>query len=142
MEPMTGTGTPEDGTVCGDASWIRSREGTTTLLTVVGDVDFASAGAFAAALASGAAAGRDVTVDMAGVAFVDSAGVDAINLVRRLFEILGLASIVRAPSRSVRRLLDLHQLDGLIERPDATVTQIFDPVGADSRGWGTRVTFG
>jgi anti-anti-sigma factor len=134
--------TPAGVTVYEDSSWVLSREGARAILTMVGDLDFACAYAFAAAVATIAADGDDLVIDMAGVAFIDTAAVDAIAMVRRLFEILGLTLVVRAPSRPVRRLLDLSELDGLIEQPKATVAEMFGPTGPDIRGRGTRVKFG
>jgi len=84
----------------------------------VGDLDSACAGKFAAALAAVAADGTDVVLNMAGVAFMDFAGSDAIDRVRRFFEILGLAMVVRSPSPPVRRLLRLPRFDGSIEHTE------------------------
>ena len=61
------------------------------------------------------------------VAFIDTAGLNAILLAHRLFEILGLALVVRAPSHPVRRLLGVSRLDGLIEQPKTAVAQMFGP---------------
>jgi anti-sigma B factor antagonist len=130
------------GEACEHAPFVSSREGDATLVTVVGDVDFVCAGAFAAALAAVADEGFAAIVDMSGVVFIDTAAVDAIDRVRRLFEILGLAFVIRAPSRPVRRLLGLSHLDRLIEQPEATVSQMFGPTRPAPAGFGTRVGFG
>jgi len=139
---VTVTTTPLGVTASDCASWVSSREGAQTLLTVAGDLDFACAGAFAAALATFAADGADLVLDMAGVAFIDTAAVDAIDRVQRLFAILGLEFVVRTPSRPVRRLLGLSHLDGLIEEPEATVSEMFGPTRPAQAGFGTRVIFG
>jgi anti-anti-sigma factor len=136
------TATPASVTGFEYASWVSSREGARTLLTVAGDVDFACAGAFAAALAVVAHAASDVVIDMSGVAFIDTAGLNAMVLAHRLFEILGLALVVRAPSHPVRRLLGVSRLDGLIEQPKTAVAQMFGPTRPAQQGLATRVMFG
>jgi len=97
------------------ASWVRSEEDGGPLLTVVGEIDFACAGPFAAALVGLAAENSDVAVDMSGVAFIDAAALDAVQQAHRFYETLGLGLVVRAPSRPVRRLLGLTNLTHLIE---------------------------
>jgi anti-anti-sigma factor len=91
----------------GNASWVSSRERGNTVVTVEGELDSASAGAIASALALAGATAAQVTVDLYGVDFIDVAGVDAFQRVHRLFEILGLSLSLRAPSSSVRRMLRL-----------------------------------
>jgi anti-anti-sigma factor len=153
-ERDAGSGCIGDGDCCGDAcgrdrlrvrlvgEFAGGREGARTLFTVVGDLDFACAGAFAAALAAIAANGADPVLDMAGVAFIDSAALDAMDRVQRLFAILGLTLTVRSSSRPVRRLLGLCQLDGLIEQPEATVSEMFGPTRPGQSGLGTPAMFG
>ena len=135
-------GTPSSVTVYECASWVRSREGDQTIVTVVGDLDFACAGALAGTLAGIAGEGSDVIVDMAGVTFIDTAALDAMDRVQRLFEILTLALVMRAPSRPVLRLLGLSCLNFSIEQPEATVSQMFGPTRPGQRGLETRVGFG
>jgi len=96
------------------ASWTLLGEEGGTLMTVDGDLDLASAGAFVAALAGVSAGGTDAVVDMAGVEFVDSSTVRALVGAQRLFERLGLRLTVRAPSRPVRRMLALCRLEEVI----------------------------
>jgi len=120
-------------TVCEHVSWQRSHEGARAVVTIVGDLDFACAGAFAAALAAVAADGTDVVLDMRGVAFIDTAAVDAFDRARRLFELMGLRVTVRAPSRPVRRLLGLCRLDGLIESAEGSAVPMFVPNRPDGR---------
>ena len=117
---MTVTASPAGMTAWDHASLVRSEQGTRTMLTVVGDLDYACAGRFATAVATVAADGTDVVLDMAGVAFMDSAGLDAIDRVRRFFEILGLALVVLSPPLPIHRSLGLGHLDGLIEQAEAT----------------------
>jgi anti-anti-sigma factor len=103
--------------VCGCASWVRSREVAATVVTAAGDLDFTCAAAFAAALTAIAGEGSDVIIDMAGVAFMDSTVLDTVVRAERLYEALGLVLVLRAPSRSVRRLVALCRLEDLVEQP-------------------------
>jgi len=98
----------------GNASWVRSRERHQTVVTVEGELDSASAGAVAAALAAVGADGCDVVIDMARIDFIDLSGLDAMIRAQRLFEILGLSLTVRAPSRPVRHMLGVYQREDLI----------------------------
>ena len=102
---------PAGVALSGNASWVRSREGART---VDGELDSASAGAVAAALAAVGADGCDVVVDMTRVDFIDLSGLDALIRAHRLFEILGLSLTVRAPSRPVRHMLGVYQREDLI----------------------------
>ncbi len=129
-------------TVCEYVSWLRSEEGARSVVTVVGDLDFACAAAFAATLAAIAAEGADVVVDMAGVAFIDTSALDAIDRARRLFELMGLRVTVRAPSRPVRRLLGLCRLDGLIEIVEGAAVPMFGPTRPHASPLGTSPMFG
>jgi len=95
-------------------SWVVSREGDGTVVTVEGELDLGSAAVFAAALAAVGAGSSDAIVDMARVEAIDATAVGALVCVHRLFEILGLALTVRAPSRPVRRVLGVCQLENLI----------------------------
>jgi anti-anti-sigma factor len=96
------------------ASWVVRREDGGTVMTVDGDLDLASSGAFVAALAAVGAGGTDAVIDMAGVGFMDSSTLRALVGAHRLFERLGLRLTVRAPSRPVRRMLALCRLEEVI----------------------------
>jgi len=91
-----------------------SRSRGNTVVALEGELDFESAGPVAAALIAVADEGCDVTVDMAGVEFIDCSGLSALLRAHRSFESLGRSLTVRAPSRPVRRMLDVFQLENLI----------------------------
>jgi anti-anti-sigma factor len=95
-------------------SWVRSQEGHSAVLTVRGDLDSASAGAVALALAAVGADSSDVIVDAARVESIDLSGLDALISAHRLFQILGLSLTLRAPSGPVRHLLDVYQHEDII----------------------------
>jgi anti-anti-sigma factor len=105
---------PRGVALSGNASWVISRERGNTVVTVEGEIDSASAGAIASALALAGATAAQVTVDLSNVDFVDLAGLAALQRVHRLFEILGLSLSLRSPSSSVRRMLGLLQLGDLV----------------------------
>jgi anti-anti-sigma factor len=138
---VTDARTPSGVIVCAHASWALSQEGAATLLTVNGELDSACAGAFAAAVATVANNGSAAILDLAGVTFVDSAAVDAIDRLRRLFAILELALAVRSPSRAVRRMLTLYRLDGLLEHLEPTAAEMFGPTRPGQAGFGTGTPF-
>ena len=96
-------------------SWVISQEGDGTVVTVEGELDLGSAAVFAAALAAVGAGSSDAIVDMARVDAIDATALGALVCVHRLFEILGLALTVRAPSRPVQRVLGVCQLESLIQ---------------------------
>jgi anti-anti-sigma factor len=109
---------PAGVALSGNASWVLCRERDRTVVTVEGELDSASAGAIAAALAAVGADASDVIVDMAHVDFIDLSGLDAVLRAHRLLEILGLSLTVRAPSRPVRHMLSVYQRQDLIS-PEA-----------------------
>jgi anti-anti-sigma factor len=78
----------------GNASWVIYRERGNTFVTVEGELDSASAGAIASALAPAGATAAEVTVDLSGVDFIDLAGLGALERVHRLFEILGAFAVL------------------------------------------------
>jgi anti-sigma B factor antagonist len=87
------------------------------VVVVEGDVDAATAPQLEGELLTallGANAHTDVVVDLAGVAFMDSSGlrvlIDAAKSCRNLDAML----IVRNPSSTVARLLDITALTGVV----------------------------
>ena len=128
-------------TVCAHASWGLAPDGAKTLLTVEGDLDAACVGAFAASVAAVANEGSAAVMDLAGVAFIDSSAVEAIDRLRRLFAILDLPFMVRSPSRPVRRMLTLYGLDGLLEPPEPAMTDMFGPTRPTQTILGTGSMF-
>ncbi len=107
-------------------------------VTVLGEVDLASAGALTRSLRGAAEqAGADVlpdrsqgaprpgrhdrvvTVDLAGVGFLDSSGVRALLKGRVAAQAAGAVLAVRDPQPAVRRVLEITGLDrvlGLVDR--------------------------
>jgi len=95
-------------------SWAVLPQAEGTVVTVEGELDQRSAAVFAAALVAIGAGPSDAIVDMARVDAIDATALGALVCVHRLFEILGLALTIRAPSYPVRRVLGVCQLENLI----------------------------
>jgi anti-anti-sigma regulatory factor len=96
-------------------SWVVASRGDDTVVTVEGELGLASAGAFAAALAAVGAGGSRAVVDMARLETIDAGALDGLVRVKRLFEILGLALVIRAPSPHIAQRLVQFDLAELIE---------------------------
>ncbi|NUP48382.1 MAG: STAS domain-containing protein [Catenulispora sp.] len=91
------------------------------VLTVSGDVDLAAHARFQAEAEPWAAAPHDLILDCSGVTFLDSMGLRVLVQLRRLVTDDGREFALRAPSESVRRVLEL-----------AGVESLFPVVAADS----------
>jgi anti-sigma B factor antagonist len=107
----------------------------TWLLTAEGEIDIASAPRLRDQLlaALGLEPALPVTLDMAGVTFLDSTGLAALVEVHRLAGEGGRRLCLLSPRRSVRRILHLTQLDALLEVHsdlDAALTTL-QPLGDD-----------
>ena len=89
---------------------------------VQGDVDLASAPELGAQLADAVRHGPRLVIDLAGVTFLDSAGLTAIVRAYRASGQIAEALILRSPSPALRRLLATTGIDRLVtiepaERP-------------------------
>lgn len=83
----------------------------TWVVTVVGEVDFANQQRFQAAVDRALAAGpARLVMDLAGVRFMDSSALRILVLATQREATVDL----RAPSRAVRRLLEISGLTGLL----------------------------
>ena len=71
----------------------------------VGEVDLATAEQFRAAIAE--SAGSTVVVDLAGVSFMDSSGIVALETARRQIEAEGHRLEIRDAQRAVRRVFEI-----------------------------------
>jgi anti-sigma B factor antagonist len=79
-------------------------------VVVDGDLDILTVGALRTALADAAAYGDHVTVDLAAVDFIDSAGLHIMLEAERTVRATGRRLSVTNPSAPVRRLLELTSL--------------------------------
>jgi anti-anti-sigma factor len=86
-------------------------------LVLAGEVDLASVGVLEEALAAAAASGRPISVDLAGVTFIDSTGIQAI--LRCALSLNGRGPLViRNPSAMAVRILEIM---GIADTPDLEV---------------------
>lgn len=83
------------------------------VLSVSGEVDLATAGALETALTD--AAGSNVVVDLSGVPFMDSTGLNAlVNGRRAIVDAGGTIALVVTPDGAVARLLDITGMGGVL----------------------------
>jgi anti-sigma B factor antagonist len=81
------------------------------VVVVAGDLDMATAGDMSQQLAEVVGAGTDVVVDLSGLEFIDSTGLNALIAARRASEGRGGTLTLRRPARCVRRVLGITGLD-------------------------------
>ncbi|MEA3076140.1 MAG: anti-sigma factor antagonist [Actinomycetota bacterium] len=81
-----------------------------TEISVHGEVDIATAPLLRSALAGAVAMGARLTVDLAGVTFMDAAGVGVLAGAATLARRVGGDLVLRDPSRPTLRVLDLTRL--------------------------------
>jgi anti-sigma B factor antagonist len=81
------------------------------LVTVAGEVDFASAAGLRERLVTLAASGRPLVVDLDRVSFIDAAGLGALADAARHATAHGTSLRVVCGRRQIRRLFGLTQLD-------------------------------
>ncbi len=91
---------------------------THSTVTVRGDIDLATAPelvAFVANLADGQPV--SVTLDVAGVTFMDCSGINALMSIREICDRRGIAVRVASAPAQVLRVLQLAQMDGMLRLP-------------------------
>ncbi|HET9690941.1 MAG TPA: STAS domain-containing protein [Acidimicrobiales bacterium] len=89
-----------------------SLEGERCVCRVSGDLDAGSAARLRAVLAERLDEGRDAVIDLAGLAFIDSSGIGVLVGALKRFEAAGARLALRAPTASLRRVLDMTGLAG------------------------------
>jgi anti-anti-sigma factor len=83
------------------------------LVAVTGEIDVATAPDLGRTLSELVEEGRnELTVDLAGVAFIDASGIGTLVGAARRARLAGGSVILRTPSGAVRRMLVLAGLDG------------------------------
>jgi anti-sigma B factor antagonist len=81
------------------------------VVVVAGDLDMATAADMAQHLAEVVGAGTDVVVDLSGLEFIDSTGLNALIAAWRASRGRGRTLTVRRPAHCVRRVLGITGLD-------------------------------
>lgn len=103
-------------------------DGRTGVVTVVGELDLATAPLLDTALDSLKGRVDGVVLEMSEVSFIDLAGL------RPVLTLSHARAWIRTPSRSVRRLLELIHMDELLEAPDQSQAATGDRAGETHRG--------
>jgi anti-sigma B factor antagonist len=80
-------------------------------MVLTGDLDMATTVDVLGCLHSLVGGRTDVVVDVSGLGFIDSTGLNALVAARREAERLGCTLTLRRPARCVRRVLDITGLD-------------------------------
>jgi anti-sigma B factor antagonist len=95
---------------------VESPSASRSLVMVEGEIDLATAPQLRSFFDENIAAGvKEVVVDAEGVNFVDSTGIAVFAFVHSELEARGGHLLVRHPSPSLRKVLDLTGFAGLIE---------------------------
>jgi anti-sigma B factor antagonist len=90
--------------------------GTTAEVTVDGDLDMAAAFKLEPVIERLVSEGdvEELVLDLAGVNFIDSAGVGSLVSTQQRLDELGVSAKVRRPSEAVRRVLDVSGAGGVL----------------------------
>jgi anti-sigma B factor antagonist len=90
------------------------RDGNAATVRIEGEVEFATAPRLRATLVELAQHGASpVTVDLAGVSFLDSAGISLLVQAKKRLQAAGSDLALRTPTRSVRRVLEISGVSEL-----------------------------
>src|SRR4029077_13513455 len=101
------------------------------LVTVAGEVDFASAAGLRERLFTLASAGRPLVADLDRVSFIDAAGLGVLAGAARQAAAHGASLRVVCAGRQVRRLFSLTGLDQLVPLV-ASLAEAREAAGADA----------
>jgi anti-sigma B factor antagonist len=96
-----------------DLTYTVDRTGTTAVGVLAGEIDLASIDALEAAIGAieqEAAEGDDVVLDMSGVTFLDSSGLRVLVTANDRLDTAGNRLVIRRPSVSVVRVLEITGL--------------------------------
>jgi anti-sigma B factor antagonist len=89
----------------------RTEEGSGAVLHLRGELDMATAATAIQEVAAAAESSPTVAVDLSGLTFIDSSGLNALVRIRRLTDPeAGRAVTLRAPSAAIRKALDITGL--------------------------------
>lgn len=102
-----------------------SRDADTTVVSLRGEHDLATAHSLAAAIATAAALDdTDLVLDLSGVQFMDSTTIVVILRGKSLLAARGRTMTVRNPSQPARYVLGLCDLGDIVEAPPMTEAPI------------------
>ena len=104
-----------------------------TLVSIAGEIDVGSVGGLRAALSRLLVDGDvHVLLDLAGVTFMDSAGLGVLVGIQKQARIFRGSLAIVAPSRPVRRILELTSLDRVFRCCD-TLAEALGQAGEERR---------
>jgi anti-sigma B factor antagonist len=109
------------------------------LVTLHGELDFASGGPLSSVFAELTGGPRRVVVDLAGLEFVDSSGVKMLVAAARAVEDAGGSFVLAGPTATVRRvfhILHLAEVVPVVETREAAVDEIVRSQAAEARSEG------
>jgi anti-sigma B factor antagonist len=95
------------------------RTDTETIVCVTGDVDLVTAAALRTALVDALPGTRRLTVDVAGMTFIDSSGLSALVDAHHRAQEAGAHLTIRHPSSMLQRLLHITRLETLLTVEDS-----------------------
>jgi anti-anti-sigma factor len=90
-------------------------EGDVTVLELVGEFDLGGLSTFNEALAAVDPSAAQVVIDLSALTFVDSTGLGCFARSHNELEARGAKLVLRAPSKAVRRILDVLDLGQSME---------------------------
>lgn len=94
-----------------------TREGATVVVALSGELDLATAPRLRSCLApmvTAATAPQELVLDLSDLSFLDASGISALLTVQRALAARGGRLCLRSPSRLVRRIVQVLDLDGLL----------------------------
>ena len=93
---------------------VDSRDGR-TVVVVSGEIDVANSDSLLDAILAQSKVGRDLTVDLASVSFIDSSGLGALAEVNRRCRADGVGLFFVVGNPNVRRVLSVSGLDKILQ---------------------------
>lgn len=112
MADRSTPGTAADGAYFGVSA---DRDGDGVRLVAHGELDAASAQELSVALRRESRPGQRLSLDLAGVTFIDSSGLRVIAAESRRYQESDTTFTIEAVSEPVRRILEMTGLTGLID---------------------------
>lgn len=98
----------------GFQAWVLSHEDDAVVVAVAGEIDMATAGLFWQALEHACERSGRVIVDLTDTTFIDSSGLAVLVRAHKLLDQRADSVVVRAPSPTIRQVLGISGLDGII----------------------------
>jgi anti-sigma B factor antagonist len=102
-----------------------TRQGPCAVVSIGGEIDPGTAGELSdAALTAMQEIGPSLVLDLSGVTFMDSTGLKVLLAVHQRARLAGGRLVLAAPTRSVRRVVDITGLDDTFEVRDDVASAV------------------